>query len=120
MPIDAISSHHLPQADYLQPRLVQAAHEFEAQLMKELLHPLTNAEDGDDSDAGSAGALGDFAAEALGQSLSTRGGLGIATSIMHSLSRNGNASRSASKQGNTSAISTASAVKPSSRIQQCR
>lgn len=76
------------QSDVAQPRLVRAAHEFEAQLMKELLRPLTNGEglEADDSGAGSGGALADFATEALGQALSTGGGLGIATNIIRSLS----------------------------------
>ncbi len=70
-----------------QPRLVQAAHEFEAQMMKELLKPMNlgTGMDGDDSDSG--GALADFATEALGKSLSASGGLGIATSILRSLSQ---------------------------------
>lgn len=73
-----------------QPRLVQAAHEFEAQLMKELLKPMTAGadEEGNESDAGSGGVLADFASEALGQSLSKQGGLGIATSLLRSLSQN--------------------------------
>ena len=108
----AAISPDMSQAEVSRPRLVQAAHEFEAQMMKELLHPLTSLEGGDDSDGGSGGALGDFAAEQLGQSLSARGGLGIATSIVHSLSHNGNASRSASKQEHASAFSTASAIVP--------
>jgi Rod binding domain-containing protein len=89
------------------PRLVKAAHEFEAQMMKELLAPMTGADsesdplagDGDDSGAsdgssglalgsgaGSGGALAEFASEALGQALSQRGGFGIADSIIHELS----------------------------------
>ena len=83
------------------PRLVQAAHEFEGQMMKELLAPmmdgdaLTGAEDpGADlsggSDGGSTGALGEFASEALGRALSERGGLGIADRIVKELSRSGN------------------------------
>jgi hypothetical protein len=73
------------------PRLVKAAHEFEAQLMKELMAPLTKSasvpggsgsEDGDDQDSGSAGALGEFASEALGQALSAAGGFGIAKGIL--------------------------------------
>lgn len=76
-----------------QPRLVKAAHEFEAQMMNELLKPLT-ASDGltgeeDDARVGSAGALGAFASEALGRALSEHGGLGIADSIVHSLSHSG-------------------------------
>lgn len=78
------------------PRLVRAAHEFEGQMMKELLKPLTSDDlvtgSSDDSDggAGSGGALGEFAAESLGQTLSLRGGFGIADRIIHSLSRSSN------------------------------
>lgn len=78
-----------------QPRLVHAAHEFEAQMMKELLKPMTsgaNGLDGEDSDSasGSAGALGEFASESLARALSDQGGFGIAKSIVHQLSRPGN------------------------------
>ena len=78
------------------PRLVRAAHEFEGQMMKELLKPMTNGDaltgtDADkDSGAGSGGALGELASEALGQSLSERGGLGIANQIIQELSHTGN------------------------------
>ena len=74
-----------------QPRLVHAAHEFEAQMMKELLKPLAQSSGltGDDSDAGSAGALGEFATESLAQAMSQQGGLGIATQLIHSLSHSG-------------------------------
>jgi Rod binding domain-containing protein len=77
-----------------QPRLVRAAHEFEAQMMKELMKPLNqgaapggddSGNDGDDSGAGSAGALGEFASEALGRALSQGGGFGIATAIVKQL-----------------------------------
>jgi Rod binding domain-containing protein len=54
---------------------------------------------GDDSDAGSGGALADFAAEALGQALSKHGGLGIATSILHGISQNEKKSQSFSNAG---------------------
>ena len=79
--------------DAPQPRLVRAAHEFEGQMMKELLKPmtggdaLTGAEDSDsDSGSGSEGALGEFASEALGQALSQRGGFGVADKIVKELS----------------------------------
>jgi Rod binding domain-containing protein len=78
------------------PRLVRAAHEFEGQMMQELLKPMTNGDaltgtDADeDSGAGSGGALSEFASEALGQSLSERGGLGIANRIIQELSHTGN------------------------------
>jgi Rod binding domain-containing protein len=76
------------------PKLIRAAHEFEAQMMKELLKPLagSNALDGDASgsdaglDSGSGGALGEFATEALGQGLSEQGGFGIAKGIIQELS----------------------------------
>lgn len=78
------------------PRLVRAAHEFEGQMMQQLLKPmthgdaLTGTDDDQDSGAGSGGALGEFASEALGQSLSERGGLGIANQIIQELSHAGN------------------------------
>lgn len=78
------------------PKLVRAAHEFEAQMMQELLRPMTSGDalTGDDdesgmelgSGSGSGGALADFAAEALGQALSERGGFGIADGIVRELS----------------------------------
>ena len=83
-----------------QPRLVRAAHEFEAQMMKELMKPMTRAdsltgsdEDSDSDsggDSGSNGALGEFASEALGRALSEGGGFGIATRIVKDLSHSGN------------------------------
>jgi Rod binding domain-containing protein len=82
-----------------QPRLVKAAHEFEAQMMKELLRPMTSAaglfgEDGPDGadgeDTGSMSALDGFASEALGQALSAQGGFGIADKIIGELSQHGN------------------------------
>jgi Rod binding domain-containing protein len=79
----------------IDPRLVKAAHEFEAQMMKELLKPMTGkdaltGEDQDDGgDANANGALGEFASEALGQGLSRQGGFGIADSIVHDLSHSG-------------------------------
>jgi Rod binding domain-containing protein len=77
-----------------QPRLVRAAHEFEAQMMKELLKPMTgtNGLDGEDGDSasGSGGALGEFASEALGRALSEQGGFGIASRIVQDLSHSGN------------------------------
>jgi Rod binding domain-containing protein len=71
-------------------------------MMKELLKPLNDSDPltgGDGSGAGSSGALGDFASEALGQALSRQGGFGIADSIVHHLSRSGTAPRSAQVTG---------------------
>ncbi len=70
------------------PRAISAAHEFEAQMMKELLKPLTggDASQGDDEDLelSSGDALGDFASEALSRGISDRGGFGIANRIVQS------------------------------------
>ena len=86
------------------PRLVRAAHEFEAQMMQELLKPLTSGEglDGeeDGSDSGSNGALGEFASETLGRALSEHGGFGIATSIIRELSPKGNKTVTGKVTGN--------------------
>ena len=70
-----------------EPRLVRAAHQFEAQMMKELLEPMTRKNailgDGDQPDGG---ILGEFASESLAGALSTKGGLGIANRIIATLS----------------------------------
>jgi Rod binding domain-containing protein len=80
-----------------EPRLAMAAHEFEAQLMKELLRPLTRSGgllgDEVESEAGGTGTLGEFATESLAESLSVHGGLGIANRITGELSRSGNTSQ---------------------------
>jgi Rod binding domain-containing protein len=68
------------------PRLVRAAHEFEAQMMKELLRPITQQDEGG-NETGYGGALSEFAGEALAQSLSRAGGIGMGNRIMASLSR---------------------------------
>ena len=73
-------------------RLTNAAHEFEGQMMKELLKPMTSSDPltGEEDSEGSAGALGEFAAEALGKALSEQGGLGIAKKIVADLTHFGN------------------------------
>ena len=86
------------------PKLINAAHEFEAQMMKELLKPMP-ASDGlegeDDSSAsGSGGALEEFGSEAFAQALSKQGGFGIATSIIRDLTPKGDKKTSTSVTGN--------------------
>jgi Rod binding domain-containing protein len=87
-----------------QPRLVRAAHEFEAQMMKELMKPMTHgsslAGTDEDGDSGSGGALGEFASEALGRALCERGGFGIANGIVKDLSHSGNQSAAGKVTGN--------------------
>jgi len=71
-------------------RLVASAHEFEAQMMKELLAPLSSTGTGDDDgDPGSGGALASYSTEALGRALSASGGFGMADRILHSISHSG-------------------------------
>ncbi|MFZ0747225.1 MAG: hypothetical protein WAM85_22670 [Terracidiphilus sp.] len=94
--VSAVSNEATPQ-----PRLVRAAHEFEAQMMKELLKPMTDSDgvagEDDDSGSGSGGAMGEFASEALGRALSDQGGLGIAKSILNSISQAGTRSHSGTR-----------------------
>jgi Rod binding domain-containing protein len=88
------------------PRLVHAAHEFEGQMMRELLKPMTGGnslagEDGDEAaGAGSGGVLSEFASEALGQALSERGGFGIADRIVKELSKSESRQTDAKVTGN--------------------
>jgi Rod binding domain-containing protein len=84
------------------PRLVRAAHEFEAQMMKELLKPTTGGTSltAEEDDSGSGGALGEFASEALGRALSERGGFGIANRIVKDLSHSGTGNGSGPVTGN--------------------
>jgi len=78
------------------PKLVNAAHEFEASMMKELMAPLASGGDslGGDSE-GSESALTSFAGEAMAKAISEHGGFGIATKILHQLSHAGNHSGNA-------------------------
>ena len=75
------------------PRLVTAAHEFEAAMMKELMAPLEQGKDilgGNEEESSSNSALGSFAGEALGKAISEHGGFGIAKSIIAQLSHPAN------------------------------
>ena len=71
------------------PKLVSAAHEFEASLMKEFLKPLQHdslfadeESKEDDDTSGSAGALMSYGSEAMAKSISEHGGFGIARKIL--------------------------------------
>lgn len=102
----AATTGHATAGQTPQPRLVRAAHEFEAQMMKELMKPLNQGSslpgtDGDgDEDSGSGGALGEFASEALGRALSEHGGFGIASSIVKQLSPQASPNQGKPNQGN--------------------
>ena len=92
------------------PKLVSAAHEFEAQMMKELMTPLTEGHSmlggGDDEDSSSA--LSSFAGEALGKAISEHGGLGIARSILHQLTASSNHSGNSTVPATLNGTSTKS------------
>lgn len=96
------------------PKLVNAAHEFEASMMKELLAPLNSEHDllgSDGDDEGSSSALTSFAGEALGKAISEHGGLGIATSILHQLASRSNQSGNAPVPSNLIGTTTKSSHK---------
>lgn len=102
-----------------QPRLIRAAHEFEAQMLKELLQPMTGNDEltGEDEQAGDAGtnrALGEFASEALGRALSQGKGFGLAERIVHDLSHSGSGCQSGKVTGiqhHNTVISAAQSLK---------
>ncbi len=92
-----IAAHAMPP-----PRLVRAAHEFEAQMMKELLKPMTESGSltGDgNGDSGGAGTLGEFASESLAGALSASGGFGIANRVVGEVSHSGNSSKASPVTG---------------------
>jgi len=77
-------------ADAAQHRkLVDAAQQFEAMFLQELLKPMTAADkDGDvDDGQGDSGTLQSFGTESLAKSISSAGGLGIARSVVAEIDR---------------------------------
>ena len=90
------------------PRLVSAAHEFEASMMKEFLKPLQhdslfseNPYQGDEDSGGSNSALMSFGAEAMAKALSEHGGFGMATKIIDHFQTANGSSQSAKKMPET-------------------
>ncbi|WP_213803438.1 hypothetical protein [Granulicella sp. dw_53] len=68
------------------PRLKDAAQQFEAILLKEMLKPLQSSQhsmddDGDDSDK-PADVLGEYGTEAIANAISKSGGLGIGKKVL--------------------------------------
>ncbi len=73
------------RAASLNPKLINAAHQFEASLMQELLAPLQKdsmSSPDSESDSGSGNAMSTFAGEAMARAISDRGGFGIATQLI--------------------------------------
>jgi Rod binding domain-containing protein len=94
MAVQGVAGIGVPQgaeSEY-KARLIRGAHEFEGQMLKELLKPLAAGSDwtGDGNEDSSTGILGEFAFEALGKGLSEQGGFGIADRILGQFSRFGN------------------------------
>jgi flagellar protein FlgJ len=72
------------------PRLQQAAHQFEASMLQELLKPMQKEsglfKDGDDDDgADSNSSLREYGTEVMARALSERGGLGISKMVLAKL-----------------------------------
>ena len=95
-----------PQTTPQDPKLVSAAHEFEASLMKEFLKPLQQdglfSEDGDkagDDVSGSAGTLMSYGAEAMAKAISEQGGFGIAQKILDHFKEAASHSQPGAKDG---------------------
>lgn len=86
-------------AGAVSPRLIAAAHEFEGQMLKELLKPMTQSDGLVGSDSGSR-ILEEFGSEALGKALSEQGGFGIAKQIIAQISRSGNQPKTESVTAN--------------------
>ncbi len=79
-----------PQTVAVNPRLQNAAHQFEATMLSELLKPLQERsefsdKDEDDGDTGSGGSMREYGTEAMARSLSEHGGIGIAKLVLGKL-----------------------------------
>ncbi len=103
-PIDLTGAMPAPGTTPSNPRLQNAAHEFEASLMKEFLKPLQHdslfADEGskdDDDTTGSAGALMSYGSEMMAKAISEHGGFGIARTILDHFKTTGNPSHEDAK-----------------------
>jgi Rod binding domain-containing protein len=70
-------------------KLADAAQQFEAMMLQELLKPLRSSEDdlsGEKSEDGSFDTLASFGTESVAKSISQHGGLGIARQVIQQLS----------------------------------
>lgn len=74
-----------------QTKLADAAQQFEASLMQELLKPMRSGEDswgGDkDSDDGGSDTISSFGTEAMAKAISRGGGFGIAKQVIAQVNR---------------------------------
>ena len=70
-------------------KLEDAAQQFEAMLLQELLKPMRSSEDdlsGEKSADGSFDTISSFGTESVAKAISKSGGLGIAKQVVHQLS----------------------------------
>src|ERR1700751_1630422 len=95
-----------PELGQQNPKLVSAAHEFEASLMKEFLKPLQHdslfADEGnkdDDDTSGSAETLMSYGAEWMAKAISEHGGFGIARKILDHFKQTEQPSPASEKSG---------------------
>lgn len=71
-------------------KLADAAQQFEAMMLQELLKPMRSSEDdlgGEKSEDGSFDTIASFGTEAVAKAISKSGGLGIAKQIIQQLSQ---------------------------------
>ena len=71
-------------------KLADAAQQFEAMMLQELLKPMRTSEDdlsGEKSEDGSFDTIASFGTEAVAKSISKSGGLGIARQVVQQLSQ---------------------------------
>src|ERR1700679_127891 len=79
-------------AENASPRLKNAAHQFEASLLTELLKPMREQsefsdKDEEDDDSSADGSMREYGTEAMAECLSEHGGIGIAKMVLAKLAR---------------------------------
>ena len=76
-----------------QAKLVDAAQQFEAMMMQELLKPFSSGQDGwgGDGQSGDAGSdtMSSFGTEAMAKAIAKNGGLGIAKQVIRQVTQEG-------------------------------
>lgn len=88
--VSSLSETTTATAKSASPRLENAAHQFEASLLTELLKPMREQsefsdKDEDDDDSSADGSMREYGTEAMAQCLSEHGGIGIAKMVLAKL-----------------------------------
>lgn len=87
---DRLIAQATSQANQKDLQLVDAAQQFEAMLMQEMLKPMRAGPDdwcGEKSDDSAAETISSFGTEAIAKAISRAGGLGIATQVIRQVRR---------------------------------